>query len=393
MLDSITTGVSAPMFILNLPSFRLSSANTHLAELVGVSLPELAGQPCTTVCAGQDSACLGAAPCPVHRAFQKGAPWVDVSLRSGAGMRNARLIAVQTRDQLAFVATLDRLSDCRTAAEQIHVRALGSFDIRFDSGEPVDVRRPQSLVLLKLLLMEPGHGISDETLIAALWPDGAPSGARDSLRVLVHDLRHALQPALSRGSASSFVARESGCYLIPEGAPISYDFDTFDRLLLAGSRAGALGQIEDATLHVDEALRLYSGPLFEGDELSPWFAGRRGQLHRAWLTALTLRAALFARAGDVTAAIRLVEQATNSDPSNEQAHRLHLLLLAGHQGRTAALQRFVELTAEFRRRFGVAPSRETADLAGKLAGEVPLVELEREYWPLLSAPPSHVPFA
>ncbi|MBT5774585.1 MAG: hypothetical protein HOH95_09445, partial [Dehalococcoidia bacterium] len=106
-----------------------------------------------------------------------------------------------------------------------------------------------------------------------------------------------------------------------------------------------------------------------------------------------LRAALFARAGDIAAAIRLVEQATDADPSNEQAHRLHLLLVARHQGRTAALHHYVVLTGEFRKRFGVAPSRETADLAVKLSEEAPLGEIEREYWPLVSAPPSDFPFA
>lgn len=393
MLESLVTGASAPTFVLNLCSFQLTNANTDLAELVGVSSPELAGQPCTTVCAGQDAACQGVAPCPVRSEFQQGAAWVDVALRSRHGMRTARLVAVETNNRLALIAMLDQVSASPASDEEIRVHALGPFDIWSPAGTRIDVRRPQSLTLLKMLLLGQGHGVSDDTLIAALWPNGGPPRARDSLRVLVHDLRRALEPTLSRGNASRFVVRQSGGYLIPDAAPISCDVDEFDQTVAAGSRAGALGQIEEATTAVDEALRLYRGPLFEGDEPSEWLVGRRAQLHRAWLSALTLRAALFARAGDVAAAIRLVEQATDADPSNEQAHRLHLLLVARHQGRTAALHRYVVLTGEFRRRFGVAPSRETADLAGKLSEEAPLHQLEREYWPLVSAPPSDFPFA
>jgi DNA-binding SARP family transcriptional activator len=393
LLDLAVTGVSAPTFVLNLSSFRLTSANAGLAELVGIALPELLGRPCMTVCAGQDAACQGAGACPVRGEFQQGAASVGVSLRTSHGMRAARLVAAETNNHLAFIAVLEQVPTCAIAAEQIHVRALGSFDIRSDADAKIDVRRPQSLALLKMLLMGQGHAVSDDTLISALWPDGAPPRSRDSLRVLVHDLRRALEPALSRGNASRFIVRESGGYVIPDAAPISSDVDEFDRTVAAGSRAGALGQIEEATTAVDHALRLYRGPLFEGDELSAWFMGRRNQLHRAWLSALTLRAALFARAGDIAAAIRLVEQATDADPSNEQAHRLHLLLVARHQGRTAALHHYVVLTGEFRKRFGVAPSRETADLAVKLSEEAPLGEIEREYWPLVSAPPSDFPFA
>ena len=389
MLDLLIEGVSAPSFVVDPATLRLRSANTRMSDLLGISFPELAGASCTVVCAGQDSSCPGVAPGPLEAQFHAGAGWVRVLLRGEGELREARLIAMQSGGQLALMATLERGSGCSSTVRAVQISALGLFEIRSETGGSIEVRRPQALMLLKLLLMRRGHSVTDTELMGALWPDGAPEGARDSLRVLVHDLRHALEPLLPRGNASRFVARRTRGYLVREDAPLRTDIDAFEDAVSVGLRAGAAGDVDEASLQLDEALRLYRGPLFEGDAGVSWFSGQRERFHRLWVSTLTARSALHAAAGDPVAALRLAQRATTSEPSHEQAQRLLLLLIARQQGRTAALERFVELSGEFRHRFGVAPSRETAELAGKLSGGTDLAELEREYWPLaLTAVPA-----
>ena len=89
-----------------------------------------------------------------------------------------------------------------------------------------------------------------------------------------------------------------------------------------------------------------------------------GVLGRAWGTAW---------------AIEQQQRVIHIERLRDDAHRLLLLLLARARGRDAALQYFVDMTASFKARIGLPPSRETAALVNSLRREEDLSDVESAY--------------
>ncbi len=385
-LDKLTRGVFAPAFAID-RSGRLISVNGRLAALLEIEPVSAIGQQCSQICLGPADGDLGdCCACPIRSLPESGEgseAWT-VNLLQGPGRGlTARLTAIACEGGFLVVMSGARARHDEPAL--VRASCLGAFSVQLPDGMSLQSRRPKALALLKLLVIERPQPVAEARIVGALWPSGTPARGLRALRVLVHDLRRALEPGLTDGRASRFVERQSASYLIPEGAPLEVDIDQFCGSADRARRAAAAGRLEQAEQEAAGALKLYRGDLFSADTAASWFVSHRRRLKNTWLDMLTLHAALLGRGGRRDEALAQLQRVVDVDLLREDAHRLLLLLLARERGRDAALQHFVDMTASFKARFGLPPSRETGILVNSVLRGEDLSDVESAY-PLIGEP-------
>jgi DNA-binding SARP family transcriptional activator len=394
-LEQAVAHATAPAFSVSVSDLRIRSVNEALCHIAGQAATNLVGAPCITVCSGPEDSCEcgttaghDCVGCPVLLQLEQGADWVTVGLKTPGGITRARAAVLVGSGEFAvsLLREPEPQSTAAAAPPPIEVRALGRFEVTRSSGEPVHTRRPQALTLLKLLLCNRGVALSEDEIVAAIWAKHPPAHPRDALRVLVHDLRTALEPEIASGRNSQFVLFTDGGYMMPLDAPLSRDCGIFTALVPRIAAAADEGNFEVAERLAAEAIDLYRGDFFAPEPAADWFIDKRRRLKGDWNEIMVTRASLLARRGNLAGAIHDLYTATHQDASNETAQQLLLLLLAIREGRTAAAARFVEVHAEYRRRFGIAPSRETAEVAEHIASGEPLESLLRRCFPLAAMP-------
>lgn len=379
-IDELTRAVLGPAFATD-RSGRLISVNDPLAAVLQIEPVSVIGKQCSEICLGPVDGnfgeCDGSRMCEVLESGEGSETWsVNLPERSGQGL-TARLTAIACRGGfLVVVGDVERRHD---EPAPVRTLCLGAFSAWLPDGTSLRSRRPQALALLKLLLVERPQPVTEARIVGALWPGEPPARGLRRLRVLVHDLRRTLEPGLTDGPSSRFVQRRSASYLIPEGAPLEVDIDYFCDSADTARKAAAAGRFEQAEQHVASALRLYRGDLFSADAAASWFVSHRRRLKDTWLDMLTLDAALLRRAGRNGEAREQLQRVVDADLLREDAHRLLLLLLAREKGRDAALQHFVDMTASFKARFGLPPSRETGALVNSVLRGEDLGEIESAF--------------
>jgi predicted ATPase/DNA-binding SARP family transcriptional activator len=129
---------------------------------------------------------------------------------------------------------------------RVLVRMLGPFEVSGPEGAAVVVAGRSQRTVLALLALHAGRPVGVHALTDALWPDGAPASARNSLQSHVARLRAAL-------GAPGMIALSPAGYCLAVGRE-QVDVLRFEDLV----RAGALG----------EALDLWRGtplPEFDGE--------------------------------------------------------------------------------------------------------------------------------
>lgn len=371
-----------PAFAIDAKSFTVIAANNELLRLLDRGRTEVLGESCRLICGGAPGDSAHPAGCSAQERLCSGrSRFADASLLTRSGDRLPVRFAGVFDGEFAMV-----MIDCDprpivaavAPAGSVWVRSFGRFVATLPSGDVVRPRRPQALSLLKLLIAERGKSVDEQSAVYALWPHREPRRAIRRLQVLVHDLRRALEPDLIVGRESQFIERRGTSYLIPEGAPLVSDIDQFVAAAEQARAAVRPGDFDAAASHARAALTTYTGDLFAPDPPKEWFRDLRKHLRGLWLDTLTLSASLHARAADRSAAIAQCRRAIEADATREDAHRLLLVLLARETGRAAAGEHFVEMFATFKRRVGLAPSREIAELVERVVGVESLDAIERD---------------
>jgi DNA-binding SARP family transcriptional activator len=126
-------------------------------------------------------------------------------------------------------------------------------------------------------------------------------------------------------------------------------------------QAGAAAPEARAGL-TDAALRLYRGPLLEGEEDEPWILEPRARLRARILRRLSEVARTLEAAGDADRAISCYLRALEVDGSAEDLYR-RLMSLYQRLGRRAeALALYQRCRATLAATLGVSPSPETEAL-------------------------------
>jgi len=223
----------------------------------------------------------------------------------------------------------------------LRVRTLGAFQVwRGDSAIPPRAwKRRKAGALFKYLLGSAGYRLHRERATELLWPETSPEAGASYLRVTIHQVRK----ILDRPPAPSHVRTDGDWIALapdPDGAPPA---DWLDAAAFAVAAAAALGGQDIAACRA--ALSRYGGEYLPDDAYDEWAVGRREELERQHLDVLLHLAGLCAARGNADEATSHLEEALRIDPCHEAAVRL-LMRLHGDAGRRVVASRVYHRLAQ-----------------------------------------------
>jgi predicted ATPase/DNA-binding SARP family transcriptional activator len=272
---------------------------------------------------------------------------------------------------------------------------LGPPQATRSDGTTLAFRSRKALALLAYLAVECRHTHSRDTLLALLWPEDAEAAARNSLRVVLANLRQTL------GESADLLLRvdRSGVQLLPE-SDHTLDVAAFGALLAAchTHRHEQIDTCERCMARLEQAVALYRGDFLAGLVLADstafeeWALVVREQLHQQALDALTTLASSGEGRGDHGALCRYARRQLALEPWREQAHRQLMRGLAQEGDRAGALAAYERCRQVLQAELGIEPDEETRALyeqikAGRLGPSIP-APVSRMATPPLPTPPT-----
>jgi DNA-binding SARP family transcriptional activator len=242
------------------------------------------------------------------------------------------------------------------SAWPVLVCLLGSFRV-LRSGKAVAVRGAKAESLLCHLALRPQNGAPRETLLCALWPNGDPGLAGQSLNSLVYSLHRTLGTGLEGAPP---VVHEDGWYRLNTEAGVGVDAVWFDALTAAGERRARGGDHGAAAVYYRRAVRLFRGDLCAGNDA--YAVVERERLRARHLTLLARLADRDFRAGDYGACLEGALRLLALDPCREDAHRLVMRCYVRRGERAQAMRQFRVCERILRSEFDAPPEAATLAL-------------------------------
>ena len=256
-----------------------------------------------------DSLLPGASRTSAIRILAKAAPAQATDVIKRLCSDTDPLIAGTARATLAYLPS--------PTIARIRVSVIGELQLGI-AGELVlekDERwgRKRACELLRFLALS-GTTVTKSAIIAALWPE-SETVADTTLRVTLHLLRRALQPAVDG----------SGDYIFYDGSVMRLNADVFegtdaDEAAAAMRRADPLfarGELESARAALREAIQIYSNAPRE-DDVIDWLRPHVRHWKEQSVRALHSLAKLEQSVGHTEEVLRTAQHALSVDALNEQ---------------------------------------------------------------------------
>jgi DNA-binding SARP family transcriptional activator/GAF domain-containing protein len=255
----------------------------------------------------------------------------------------------------------------------LDLRCFGGLVV-FRHGQRIDAahfKRRRAWTLLKILLTNYGKTVDAEVLVDLLWPDGPPPGATTQLKVLVHDLRHTLEPDPTATGAGRFILWSDPGYAFNPKSPHRLDSREFTSLVRWGERLAQLGDIDSALVAYRSAAGLYTGDFLEEEHFSDWCAAERDYLRESFLTLLQHTATLLLARGDSDGATSYLRRALRVDAELEDVHRelMRILWTNGHHD--DALRQYRACQAALSEHQNRVPGPDTERLSEQIRAAAP----------------------
>lgn len=266
----------------------------------------------------------------------------------------------------------------RPPAEKLHIRLLGTFEVR---GEQL-LRFPRraSVALVAYLALRPGRPVAREVLAEALWPEASAVSSRNRFDVALSAARSVLEPhAGSRGPFRILVTDAGFCRL--DENLVTVDKIEFERLarecepvlrtLSYGDwkEPGGSGakEVRSGEVTLRRALERYGGDLLPGLADAPWTQAERDRLRDRYHRLLLGMSALALRTGRAAEAEEAAQNVLRDDPLHEEALRLLLQAVVVLDGPAAVMQKYQHFRRAIERELGTTPSPQTVSLARELS--------------------------
>jgi DNA-binding SARP family transcriptional activator len=275
----------------------------------------------------------------------------------------AHQAAIRLRSNRVGVA-IDKIGDgavagaAAPASPDLELRCLGPF-VAYQRGQPIAAEaftRSKALVLLKLLALKAGTPINRDVLIEHLWPGVEPQLGANRLHGVVHDLRSVIEP--HRAEREWMYVRNHGeLYYLDMHAPIDVDMVRFRLLVRQGQRAGS-ERAAEAVAHLEQAVALYRGDLFEDDPFAEWCEAERQELRECHVRALEHLAQLHVSLGCEDKAIDCLRRALRASPYREDVLLTLMELLAQRARPTEAVAAYDDYQRLLMQELDADPSSE-----------------------------------
>ncbi|MFD9886733.1 BTAD domain-containing putative transcriptional regulator [Streptomyces alboflavus] len=245
---------------------------------------------------------------------------------------------------------------------------LGPLAVWTTDGAEVTVPGAKVRALLAHLLVHPGHAVSADRLIDALWGEELPDHPANALQGKVSQLRRALERAEPGGRA--LVGAGPAGYTLRVAAD-AVDTGRFARLI---DRARAAAAPRERVRLLDEALGLWRGEAFADFADGAFARGAIGRLEEDRLTAWEDQAEARLESGDHGPLAADLADLVVRHPLRERlrAAQLRALYRAGRQ--TEALAAYEELRRRLDGELGLMPGAELAALHGAILRQDPALD-------------------
>ncbi|MDE3091465.1 MAG: hypothetical protein KGJ80_19020, partial [Chloroflexota bacterium] len=233
----------------------------------------------------------------------------------------------------------------------LRIQLLGDF-LLTRGGTPITrVNSPRLQSLLAYIVLHHDAPQSRQHLAFLFWPDCTEAHARNNLRQLLFELRHALP------DADCFLDVESATVRWCADAPFTLDVAEFEERLTA-DRELPTEDAHSAIERLQSAVALYRGDLLPGC-YDDWIVPEREQLRDQFIGAFTKLIALLENAHDYPAAIACAQRLLRHDPLDEATYRRLMRLHTLSADRAGLVRVFKTCAAVLRRELDVEPSTET----------------------------------
>ena len=271
-------------------------------------------------------------------------PQPAVPPTQGAGTPKQEAPAAPPGQQAEPLLRIHLLGECRLVYDGTPVRAVNTARLQ---------------ALLAYLLIHRDAPQPRHHLAYLFWPDAPEEQARNNLRQLLHQLRHALP------DADRFLAADATTLCWRTDASFSLDVAEFERLLMQAEAAEQRADGGAQCIALAEAVDLYRADLLPSC-YDDWIVPERERLRQHYLGALAVLVRLRETQRDYGAAIRYAQSWLRHDALAEDAYRSLMQLLALTDDRAGALRVYHACVSALRRELGVDPSPATRDVYERL---------------------------
>ncbi|MEX5633297.1 AfsR/SARP family transcriptional regulator [Parafrankia sp. FMc2] len=231
---------------------------------------------------------------------------------------------------------------------------LGRFQIISGDDESYFPSKSKISQMLGLLLVCSGTTVSVDTLIAELWGENVPRSSLTTLQTYVYHARKIFS-TMVRGS--NILATEPSGYSIRADAE-EIDVKIFERRVGEARRFLDGGDPEKAIDRVDEALRLWRGPVLAGMKIGPVLEAHVTYVNELRFTANELEIEANQRLGRYQELVPKLRLLVAENPLNESLHAQLIRILHKCGRRAEALQAYQNLWRILDAELGVTPAPE-----------------------------------
>lgn len=269
-----------------------------------------------------------------------------------------------------LAATTETVTPASQAGEAVlEIRCLGRFEV-LAHGRPLApsaFARRKALALLKFLVLNAGNPVNRYALVEHLWPGVSEAVGTNRLHGVLHALRNAVEPSRQE-RRWEYVCGIHDCYYFNLESSHWIDMHAFRRYAAMGQDAARRGRSGEAIRHLEAALELYRGDLFEDEPYADWCEVERSELRQRSVDLMRQLAELRVKGGDPERGLVWLRQALRADPLREDLHQMLIRTLLALGRRGEARGQYVTWVRLLREELGAEPLPETRALAPALFG-------------------------
>jgi DNA-binding SARP family transcriptional activator len=259
----------------------------------------------------------------------------------------------------------------------VEFRLLGPFDVLID-GRTAQLGGSKQRTLLAILAIHANEVVSTDRLIEALWPEGAPESAANTLQGYVSRLRKTLDPGRSNGAEATIAFRSGGYVLMARAEQI--DSSRFERLVQEADARAATGDGSAAARLLREALSLWRGTALSDFTYEDFARPEVARLAELRLKAIEDRIDADFACGHQDALVPELEGLVAEHPLRERL-RAQLMLALYRCGRQAeALAAYREARTMLNGELGVEPTRALSELERAILQQDPSLDGRKYSW-------------
>lgn len=228
----------------------------------------------------------------------------------------------------------------------MRIQLFGSISAVGADGQEVSLGGPKQRTALAMLCLDPGHAVSTDRLIGAVWGDKVPERATRSLSTYMSNLRRGTGDVIESGTGSY---------------TLRVDRSQIDVCAFTDAMDSA-----DTVEAYRDALSMWTGTPFDGLDGFGAFRDEGQRLANQRLTAERSVIEAAVASGDAVGVVPQIEALVQEFPFDEGLRGLHMRGLYGVGRQVEALESFNSFKNQLADELGLDPSPELQDLELKI---------------------------